>query len=1522
MTSGAPGALAGYQFQLWFIASKIAEAYFIENFEVYPEAFIIPKPNINTNDLENEVVTIEDCVICDDAKFTHYDLKYLSPINAVWKLSDLKKERIIERLFNQHCKDRKCTIKFVSQSPCPLIQKVFKKAANSTNLNEFKFRLNQNKKDTADWNKIKFLLTITDETLFEFAKIVDFELVESIYRLKNSIEDKFKNNVTNDSFVTEILLDYAFECSKNQTKVNQQLVVNYLKSRKIFPKSHLQIVDIDETFRRASSTLVNWKNIFGRLNDSQIQREETQKVVFWIKAETEQHKQPLMLLVGAGGTGKTVILQQVYQSLQSQGISVLGIKADTVSAATPEELRDSLGFQEDIYKLLISASLVNNKVVVLIDQIDALSQTLSADRRSISNIYNLIQQLLSVPGIRVVVSCRKYDLHFDPLLQQFENKDHIDVSDLTKEQVKNILQSLNVDTKIIPDNLISLLQNPQHLNVLCQIYNESFNLQSISTLQDMYHKLWDQKVISKNTAYKLTNVLENIAIQMYNGQKIFINIDGLIDKWSREITYLLSEGVLVKSGNNCQFFHQSFFDYTFARFFVNKNQSISRDVHTQHQGLFIRSRVRQVISYLRATDNTVYFEELENLLGSKHVRTHIKFLIVNQLGLEANIFENEKELVAKHVIRDPILQIQLLESIRSQAWLNFLINENYLISFLNSSNETLSRSAGWMLESLVQSFPERVLSFIDSLSPSQATQKLIEQVLFRLEDWAQPIAIVLYDKIEPGLIKEPSFSMSHIFKNAVNLRPYWVKEKLDKYIRSQINSKTPDDKFHISKNSYIPHEIGQVLEKLNSLHPDIYFELALNLILSMVEKSKQEYKDCLLYSDWAFAHHDDYELIYDHWVLLRNIEQYLGRLAISKKKLFSELVKPLVSSNSTTLINVVVQTWNQKPTDYVEESYQLLIRKKFLEDYSVTRNGFGIEVRKLLRNMYPLYTITQKTELNKLLLNSECEYEKRSEYRAYRGRNQYLLLWSIPAEERAEYPEIRKRFLELERKFGKYEEKKIKESGRTVSAVGPPIALRAYKFMTFKQWLQTFKEFDDSTGWDAENGHNNPRGFQFGGLVEHSRAFADQVKTNPDQYFPFIETLLHEDVSRSYLAEALHALTEIKYHPQKLKKLIKSIGINYQNAELRKRVIWAIQYLANIDSVDLEIVSILEEFALRDPDPVEEIWIKKGEGGKGYYGGDPLYHGINTVRGSAIEALVIIGQKKEYVSKVFQILANLDPNCSVAIRCCAINHLAGLIQHDREKTEKIFLRLTGDFHPQVIKYGLNCLSYIMNHNFQLYRKHFEVAMQLSEKYGYETVQHYIGEVLMLAYAERLKGSKGFLENNLEISDDIKAGSLDFSIRHLTHLNPAVRTKARVMYKRLVSNQSESVQREYSRGFSQLEEKKFDELFPYILFYSKKGYGKKHEHNFLLEFLQKCVHSHPEKVLSILDNYFGLSSSEPEKIWYVDEPIQVLIGTYDRLNKGKKKKKELEQAMNVFDRMLSDQNLRSRALGILREMDYS
>jgi hypothetical protein len=64
----------------------------------------------------------------------------------------------------------------------------------------------------------------------------------------------------------------------------------------------------------------------------------------------------------------------------SNGIPVIGLKADRYYVSTLRELEAKVDFEDTFEKVVRTVSEENERVVVLIDQIDALSQSLSAKR--------------------------------------------------------------------------------------------------------------------------------------------------------------------------------------------------------------------------------------------------------------------------------------------------------------------------------------------------------------------------------------------------------------------------------------------------------------------------------------------------------------------------------------------------------------------------------------------------------------------------------------------------------------------------------------------------------------------------------------------------------------------------------------------------------------------------------------------------------------------------------------------------------------------------------------------------------------------------------------------------------------------------------------------------------------------------------------------------------------------------------------------------------------------------------------
>ncbi|MDX6576442.1 MAG: hypothetical protein QOE96_2395 [Blastocatellia bacterium] len=114
--------------------------------------------------------------------------------------------------------------------------------------------------------------------------------------------------------------------------------------------------------------------------------------------------------------GKTVVLQDVLYALEDAGVRVLAIKADLLSGiSTREELRDYLGLPDSVERVLHRLA-DRETVVLVIDQMDALSLSLALDQRTLDLVLDLVAKARLIPGVRLLLSCRTFDLNNTPKL--------------------------------------------------------------------------------------------------------------------------------------------------------------------------------------------------------------------------------------------------------------------------------------------------------------------------------------------------------------------------------------------------------------------------------------------------------------------------------------------------------------------------------------------------------------------------------------------------------------------------------------------------------------------------------------------------------------------------------------------------------------------------------------------------------------------------------------------------------------------------------------------------------------------------------------------------------------------------------------------------------------------------------------------------------------------------------------------------------------------------------------------------
>jgi len=1499
---GGQATITGIDFEAWFVALKFADAFFNESLKVKPQA----KTYIDLNTNKTKITTIDDIYIYYDSKQEFYNIKFRAPNIKSWTINDLKQQKVLQQFKKQFTKTPDAYLYFVTQSPCPIFAEVLPRGASCTSREELELVLKTNEY-IEEWKKLQKLLGFSDDKMISFAKQIKFKYIIDIEETEKLIKNKLQGHITNLDSVSNCLYQLAIEAGKQSRTITKKEIIEYFEKNNIHLKPHLRIEELLEKIRNASANLYSVPH---GIKNVHIEREEVTTLVDWINKPLKEENSPIAVLTGEAGCGKTVIQRDLLIKIQKEKTPVLGVKADLLAFDTLEALSNELGLSDGIKETMAAIVEKYGKGVVLFDQLDAISLAMSKDRKPINAYFNLISQLSLIRGIRIILSCRTFDLKYDTLLSSFEDKYTVEVGNLNDQQINKILSELGIHTQQISKTLFSLLSVALNLKVFCEIYKPDINLTSLNTLQDLYSELWDQKILGisdDNLRKDVLKAIDSIKEKMDSAKVLTVPF-ALLDRNSRGRSNLLSQSILYKHNNKLQFFHSSFFDYCYARTFLMRHDSLIETVLSQHQGLFIRPQVKQVLAYLRGSDFHTYLTELKRFLTNPKVRFHIRLLIINQLSFLQSP-KNEEWQIAKQLLeKDDNFKKHFIDGIQSEKWLKYLISSGYLQRFLQSGNEKLINLIIWKLSTLINANTKTVIDFLQQFPNIEKKGEYISRILIGLEHWEDESAIRLFQSQLLVIKSWKHFYCSHFLEGILKFKPEIVFKIFFDDLDEKVNTiKSADD---FDKKQFLNHDDNEIFKKLLNWKCNAVLSKALKIIRKLVDKTKWKNKTNF-YLDRAFYGYERYKLnLHSHLQFLSLALEKLKTIAINDKSEFLKLVEGLDKSYSFTLLKIVLQGYNTKSELYVEEGFILLCRKGILENVTSDVIG-GYELRTLLKNIYPHFSQEQKEKINELILFVSPHWEKDREkgQQSWIGHTKYKLLNAIPDKELSQYPIMKKHLLELEHKFGKYKEEPLQVY--KARGVGPPLPPTAYEKMTSEQWLSSFQRYDESTSWGM------PReDILKGGIIEHSRAFTEQVSKRPDEFYDFVFNLgKRKDISITYLGSGLEGLVKAKYDMGKVKQLVKTYW-KYKNTEFRKCIIKAIDYIDEENNLDLDLVGILADYALNDPDPKEELWEIDAGSGTPYYGGDSLTYGINTVRGSATERLIIHGYETQYPEKIFKILNKISEDKSIAVRCCLIKFLQGMIKWDRSKTYNLFMKITSDKHPQIIKYGLECLYYLMTkNNFQSFIPHLERVMILEENLDYHSVGKYTGQILVLAYLKNYPRSRELLEKGFKTNEEIILGAIDYASMHLACPDSKIADKSRKIYIRFLNEGNDKISQQYDWCFNNFKVEDFNKIYALILEYSKSETIKKHCETFF-EFLAKVVNLEPEKCINLMQNYKNFEKPDIRYNALQGKPVQILIEAYNRVIDNTYK----EMAMNIFDAILQEGVYKKEALKVLTEQE--
>jgi hypothetical protein len=430
-----------------------------------------------------------------------------------------------------------------------------------------------------------------------------------------------------------------------------------------------------------------------------------------------------VLLAGGAGHGKSVVAAQVAERAQREGWPTLVLAADRLPAVdTVNELGAALGLPDSPTTVLAGVA-AGGDALLVIDQLDAVSVVSGRHPERLDVVTDLLTQAVSYPRVRILLACRQFDLDNDRELRAVAGAaDSVAVSIgvLDESVVRQVLDDIGFEASL-PPTLMRLLAVPLHLAIFVELARAGAGgLAGMRSLTDLYNRYWDVKRqacrASRGGQDDWLVVVERLAHRMSDRQELAVP-EALLDDLDQQVKVMASNGVLVVDQARIGFFHETFFDYCYARLFIKNGASVRELLTSTEQDLFRRAQVRQLLVYERATDRQRYLQDVGWLLSADEVRLHLKALVVALLETVSDPTPEEWAML-QPLADDPgsPLQLRCWQALRGNpAWFPVLQAAGAWRLWLDSADTTVANRAVWALSGMASVYPKETADLVSRL---------------------------------------------------------------------------------------------------------------------------------------------------------------------------------------------------------------------------------------------------------------------------------------------------------------------------------------------------------------------------------------------------------------------------------------------------------------------------------------------------------------------------------------------------------------------------------------------------------------------------------------------------------------------------------------------------------------------------------------------------------------------------------------------------------------------------------------